>query len=63
MTEMDWQSRTTITVTEAAAVLGISRASAFAAAHRGQIPVCAFGHRLVVPTAALKRMLETGTTN
>jgi excisionase family DNA binding protein len=47
----------TITITEAARLLGISRASAYAAAHRGELPVLRLGRRLVVPRKALERQL------
>ena len=57
----EWESRPTISVTEAARVLGISRGSAFAAVHRGEIPALRLGHRVVVPTAALKRILENAS--
>lgn len=44
----------TLTVGEAAAVLGISRSSAYEAVRVGQIPALNFGKRLVVPLAALE---------
>lgn len=47
----------TLTVAHAARLLGVSRASAYAAAQRGEIPVIRIGHRLVVPTADLCRLL------
>lgn len=49
--------RTTITVVEAAEVLGLSRGSAFAAASRGDLPTLRIGRRLVVPVPALLKML------
>ncbi len=45
----DWRDKTTITVSEAAVVLGLSRNSAYNAAARGEIPVLSVGHRLLVP--------------
>lgn len=39
-------------------VLGISKNSTYAAAAAGQIPTLRLGKRLVVPTAALRRMLQ-----
>lgn len=43
-------------------LLGLSRPSAYLAAKRGEIPTIKFGRRLVVPKAALDRMLlEAGT--
>lgn len=50
--------RPTVTVDEAAQILGISRSSAFSAVRRGDIPSLQIGRRLVVPTAALRRMLQ-----
>jgi excisionase family DNA binding protein len=42
---------------DVADVLGIGRAAVYEAARRGEIPTLSFGRRLVVPTAALRRML------
>jgi excisionase family DNA binding protein len=47
----------TWTVTEAARLLGISRASAYEAAHRGELPVRVIGRRMLVPRVALLRLL------
>ncbi len=47
----------TMTVEDAGEALGISRGSAYEAARSGQIPTIRIGRRLVVPTAALRRML------
>jgi excisionase family DNA binding protein len=49
--------RRTVTVPEAGRLLGISRMGAYQAARRGQLPVVKLGRRLVVPRAALARML------
>jgi excisionase family DNA binding protein len=49
--------RLTWTVTEAAQLLGISRASAYEAAHRGDLPVRVIGRRMLVPRVALLRLL------
>jgi excisionase family DNA binding protein len=49
--------RLTWTVTEAAELLGISRASAYEAAHRGELPVRVIGRRMLVPRVALLRLL------
>lgn len=52
------EERPTVSVIEAAAALGISRSGAYAAAARGEIPTIRLGaRRVVVPTAALRRML------
>jgi excisionase family DNA binding protein len=53
----DPKTRPTLTVAEAGAYLSISRASAYAAAHRGEIPTIRCGRRLLVPTAVLRRLV------
>jgi excisionase family DNA binding protein len=51
------RSRPTITIPEAAAVLGVSRDLAYEAAARGELPVVALGRRRLVVTARLLAML------
>jgi excisionase family DNA binding protein len=50
--------RQTLTVEEAGQQLGISRNSAYEAAHSGQIPTIRIGRLLLVPKAAFNRMLD-----
>jgi excisionase family DNA binding protein len=52
--------RKTTTLDHAAQVLGISRNSAYAAAKRGEIPTIRLGRLLLVPIAALDRLLNGG---
>ena len=52
------EGRLTMTVEEAAAALGISRALAYEAARRSEIPVVRIGRRMLVPRAALTRLLD-----
>jgi excisionase family DNA binding protein len=52
------QKRITLTVVEAAARLGIGRNQAYSAVKEGQIPSVRIGKRLLVPEAALNRMLN-----
>lgn len=52
------QERLTLTVEEAAAVLGISRAFAYDAVRRGEIPAIKIGRRILVPKLALNRLLD-----
>ena len=52
----------TVSVERAGAIFGISRASAYGAVHDGSIPSIRLGRRLVVPSAAILRMLATGAT-
>lgn len=48
----------TISVERAGELLGISRASAYEAVSQGHIPHLRFGRRLVVPRAAVERMIS-----
>ena len=49
--------RPTLTVEEAAALLGIGRNTAYQAAANGELPVIRIGRRLLIPRAALDRLL------
>lgn len=51
--------RMTIRVEEAAAILGISRNHAYAAAKSGELPTIKIGKRLLVPRIALDRLLAS----
>jgi excisionase family DNA binding protein len=50
---VELEGRATITVEEAAAILGIGRSAAYEAARRGQLPTRRLGRRLLVPVPAL----------
>ena len=50
--------RRVVTLGEAALILRISRGSAYEAAKRKEIPTIRIGRRLLVPVAALERMLS-----
>ena len=50
--------RQTITVIEAAEILGIGRSSAFEAVRRGELPHVRIGKRIVIPVVALEKMLS-----
>jgi len=50
--------RQTVSVEEAAEMLGISKNQAYKAVREGEIPVIRLGKRLVVPLAAFNRMLN-----
>lgn len=56
---MNNSDRLTLTVPEAGRIIGISRGCAYEAAKSGQIPTIRIGGRLVVPKAALLKMLES----
>lgn len=53
----DEHERDVLTVPEAGRKLGLGIGAAYGAAHRGEIPVLKLGRRLVVPKAALEKML------
>jgi excisionase family DNA binding protein len=53
----------TISVERAGRLLGISRGTPYDAVHRGEIPSIKIGHRIVVPTAALLRLLGVDPPN
>lgn len=49
----------TISVEEAAMILGISRGAAYANAKSGALPTIRLGKRLLVPKAALEKLLAS----
>ncbi len=53
----DPREQPTMTIEEARRFLNISRASAYSAAASGDLPTIRIGRRLLVPTAALRRLL------
>ena len=60
---MDGQeSSLTMSVVEAAKVLGISRAFAYELVARGELPSLRFGRRVVVPRRALEVLIEQADT-
>jgi len=58
MSDSTSTDRLTLTVEEAARMLGLSRGSVYEAAHSGDIPTIRIGRRILVPRVALERMLE-----
>jgi len=57
-----WGDRSAFTVEEAGCeILGLGRVGAYAAAHSGELPTIRVGRRLIVPRAALERLLEGAT--
>ncbi len=52
-----WTDRTTLTVTEAGDILGLSRSAAYEAIRRDEIPSFRVGGRILVPVPRLARML------
>lgn len=51
----DWPA--TMTISEAARIIGISRSAGYRAAHKGELPTIRIGGRLLVPTAKLRELL------
>jgi len=49
--------RVTLTVPEAAQLLGISRNEAYLAVQRGELPARRIGRRILIPRVALERWL------
>jgi len=54
--------RLTLTVEQAAKVLGIGRSTAYELVHTGDIPSLRLGRRIVVPVARLAALLGTSST-
>jgi excisionase family DNA binding protein len=52
----------TLSVEDAARLLGISRGLAYEAARRGELPVIRLGRRLLVPRARLLELVGEGVT-
>lgn len=55
--------RATMTVSEAAEVLGISRSTAYELVHAGALPALRLGRRIVVPRHALEELLYSARPN
>jgi excisionase family DNA binding protein len=51
-------ARRTFTIEEAGQMLGLGRNTAYALAKSGRLPTIRLGRRLLVPKAALDRLLE-----
>jgi excisionase family DNA binding protein len=56
----DMVNRLCVTVTEAAAMLGLSRNFVYEMIKQNQIPAIKFGKRLLIPRLALEKRLENG---
>lgn len=53
----DSDKKLTLSIPEVAKLLSIGRNSAYEAARRGELPIVIIGRRILVPIAALERML------
>ena len=54
------QTRATYAIREAARILGLGKNQVYAAARNGELPSIRIGGRILIPRAALERMLEGG---
>ena len=54
----DAANQPTMQVDDVAAALGLSRAATYNGVQTGEIPSIRIGRRIVVPTAAVRRMLQ-----
>jgi hypothetical protein len=57
--ETDWRSRTTLSVAEVIefGIIPVGRNQLYAAINRGEVPAVRVGARILVPVAALRRLL------
>jgi excisionase family DNA binding protein len=61
---MDNDDRLTLTVDETRKKLGLSRGLIYQAIHKGEIPSVRIGRRILIPRAALEKLLANpGTPN
>ena len=56
------EGRVTLTVNEAARVLGLGRSATYEACRRGELPNRRVGRRILIPVAALIEWLNGDTT-
>jgi excisionase family DNA binding protein len=59
---MDNNDRLTLTVDETRRKLGLSRGLIYQAIHEGQIPSIRIGRRILIPRAALEKLLANPGT-
>jgi excisionase family DNA binding protein len=58
ITKRSKRNRATLTVEEAAEQIGVSRATAYLAIRRGEIPAFQIGKRFFIPKKAFDRLLQ-----
>ncbi|MBT9143385.1 MAG: putative DNA-binding proteinA [Dehalococcoidia bacterium] len=56
---MEEEETLVLSVPEAGRLLGLSRSTSYALANSGELPCLRLGRRLVVPKAALEKLLES----
>ena len=54
----DLPDKPMFSVEEVAAILGVGRGTAYQCARSGEIPALRLGHRILIPRAAVARMLQ-----
>jgi excisionase family DNA binding protein len=57
----EWRALATISVDQAALILGVSRGRAYESAKTGELPTLTLGRRLLVPVARLRALLGETT--
>jgi len=60
---VEQMERRTLSVSEAARVLGISRAHAYDCVRSGELPSITLGRRVVVPRQAIEELLARGSSD
>ncbi len=60
---MERMERRTLSVAEAAQLLGISRAHAYDCVRNGELPSITLGRRVVVPRQAIEDLLARGSSD
>lgn len=60
---VEQMERRTLSVSEAARVLGISRAHAYDCVRTGELPSISLGRRVVVPRQAIEELLARGSSD
>jgi excisionase family DNA binding protein len=55
---MENRERLVLTVSETSRILGLSRNATYEGVHTGQIPHLKIGKRILIPRAALERLLD-----
>ncbi|WP_160006489.1 helix-turn-helix domain-containing protein [Nocardioides sp. AX2bis] len=56
------EGRLSVSIPEAALLLGLSRNSAYAAAERGDLPTIRLGRRILVPVGPLQALVAAAST-
>ncbi len=59
---MESDERLTLTVKETQIILGLSRSAVYQAIETGEIPSVRIGKRILIPKAALYRLLEANVS-